>query len=133
MEELKPCPFCGSNIVEAVYEDPDPHGRHFAFVRCENCRADGPYGVGHSKVGAIEDAEGEWNRRDGRTCRNVYEERVHPMVQCNNGFMCSECGETVQDCEHYEVTGAWNYCPGCVARVVGWSGRNPEGKEAGRG
>ena len=53
-----------------------------------------------------------------RTCRNVYEERVHPMDQCDNGFMCSECGNVVQDYEHYAITGVFNYCPNCGAKVV---------------
>lgn len=133
MEELKPCPFCGSEIVESVYEGLDPHGTHFAFVYCGHCKAYGPYGTGSSMAAAIEDAKGKWNGRDGRTCRNVYEERVHPMDQCDNGFMCSECGEAVQDCEHYAVTGTWNYCPACGARVVGGSGRDPKGEEGCRG
>lgn len=53
-----------------------------------------------------------------RTCRNVYEERVHPGFQCDNGFMCSACGSTVEDYEHYAITGTFNYCPACGARVM---------------
>lgn len=51
------------------------------------------------------------------TCRNVYpnDEDHH----CDNGFRCSVCGDTVEDCENYRVSGTWNYCPKCRAKVVG--------------
>lgn len=38
---------------------------------------------------------------------------------CDNGFRCSVCGDTVEDCENYRVSGTWNYCPKCRAKVVG--------------
>ena len=53
-----------------------------------------------------------------RTCRNVYKETRHEMYQCDNGFECSECGDVVEDFEHYKVTGTFNFCPNCGARVV---------------
>ena len=53
-----------------------------------------------------------------RTCRNVYESKVDQMLQCNNGFMCSECGEKVEDEEHCHVKGTWNFCPKCGARII---------------
>ena len=46
------------------------------------------------------------------TCRNVYD----PMW-CRNGFKCSVCGDTVEDCEGYEVSGTFNFCPKCGRKV----------------
>ena len=108
-EGLKPCPLCGSRNVEVSSDPCDPRD---SVVRCVDCGAAGPVCF------HVERAVGLWNRREERTCRNVYEERVHPMDQCDNGFMCSECGNVVQDYEHYAITGVFNYCPNCGAKVV---------------
>lgn len=51
------------------------------------------------------------------TCRNVYPNNEDH--HCDNGFRCSACGDTVEDCENYRVSGTWNYCPKCRAKVVG--------------
>lgn len=51
------------------------------------------------------------------TCRNVYPNNEDH--HCDNGFRCSVCGDTVEDCENYRVSGTWNYCPKCRAKVVG--------------
>lgn len=53
---------------------------------------------------------------DRPTCRNVYDETE--MGACENGFECSECGNRVEDFEHYCITGTFNYCPECGAEVV---------------
>lgn len=53
----------------------------------------------------------------GGTCRNVYPNNEDH--HCDNGFRCSACGDTVEDCENYRVSGTWNYCPKCGAKVVG--------------
>lgn len=50
-------------------------------------------------------------------CRNVYPNNEDH--HCDNGFRCSACGDTVEDCENYRVSGTWNYCPKCRAKVVG--------------
>lgn len=54
---------------------------------------------------------------EGGTCRNVYPNNEDH--HCDNGFRCSVCGDTVEDCENYRVSGTWNYCPKCRAKVVG--------------
>lgn len=51
------------------------------------------------------------------TCRNVYPNNEDH--HCDNGFRCSACSDTVEDCENYRVSGTWNYCPKCRAKVVG--------------
>ncbi len=52
---------------------------------------------------------------DEPTCENVY-----PNIpgNCDNGFECSVCGVTVEDCEGYYVYGTWNYYPKCRRKVV---------------
>lgn len=42
MEELKPCPFCGSDDLEYNFGTPDREGRPTAIV-CAECSAVGPY------------------------------------------------------------------------------------------
>lgn len=49
-------------------------------------------------------------------CENVYDE--NECGACRNGFKCSVCGVTVEDCEGYYVNGTWNYCPKCRRKVV---------------
>lgn len=53
---------------------------------------------------------------DEQTCENVYDE--NECGACSNGFKCSVCGVTVEDCEGYRVNGTWNFCPGCGRKVV---------------
>lgn len=53
---------------------------------------------------------------DRPTCRNVYDETECGC--CENGFECSECGNRVEDIEHYRITGTFNYCPKCGREVV---------------
>lgn len=54
---------------------------------------------------------------DRKTCRNVYVETV-TVRACENGFMCSECGNVIEDCEGYYVNGTFNYCSKCGAEVI---------------
>lgn len=49
-------------------------------------------------------------------CENVYDE--NECGACRNGFKCSVCGVTVEDCEGYYVHGTWNFCPKCRRKVV---------------
>lgn len=57
------------------------------------------------------------NLIDHGVCYNVYDESA--CGSCDNGFKCSVCGCTVEDEEHYHVSGTWNWCPQCGKRV--WS------------
>lgn len=57
---------------------------------------------------------------DRGVCYNVYNENAQDS--CDNGFKCSVCGCTVEDEEHYHVSGTWNFCPKCGKRV--WTIKN---------
>lgn len=57
------------------------------------------------------------NLIDRPTCRNIYAE-TEEVGGCENGFKCSECGNMVEDCEGYRVSGEFNYCSKCGAVVV---------------
>lgn len=52
---------------------------------------------------------------DHGICYNIYNENAQDA--CDNGFKCSVCGCTVEDEEHYHVSGVWNFCPQCGRRV----------------
>ena len=54
---------------------------------------------------------------DRPTCRNIYAE-TEGMGGCENGFKCSECGNTVEDYEGYRISGEFNYCSKCGAGLV---------------
>ena len=49
---------------------------------------------------------------DRPTCKNIYAETV-TVRACENGFMCSKCGNVIEDCEGYYVNGTFNYCSKC--------------------
>lgn len=54
---------------------------------------------------------------DRPTCRNIYIE-TEGISGCENGFKCSECGNTVEDYEGFRISGEFNYCSKCGASVV---------------
>lgn len=66
----------------------------------------------------------KWFARSGSECVEV--SRLHldtyEKDSCDNGFKCSVCGCTVEDEEHYHVSGTWNFCPKCGKRV--WTIKN---------
>lgn len=102
MEELKPCPFCGSEAE--THETTDGW-----IVSCSSDQnvLDGfthrAHGYGSTEAEAI----AEWNKRAERTCRNVDE-------YADVGFfICGACGFGSNG---IELTP--NYCPNCGARVI---------------
>jgi Lar family restriction alleviation protein len=54
-EELKPCPFCGSNDLDLCYV-PKSH-----WVSCNVCNAEGPNG----NYSTVKKAIAAWNKRIG--------------------------------------------------------------------
>ena len=72
MEELKPCPFCGSNDV--TVNDAYMH----SYAQCRVCRAEGGFRYSHDEAAAA------WNRRTNAkelvAMINVSDEQVRRMV-----------------------------------------------------
>jgi Lar family restriction alleviation protein len=63
MAELKPCPFCGWQVIDVCNEGQlfgkSAYARNYVFVRCRKCYArTGVYGTKPKAVA-------EWNRRAG--------------------------------------------------------------------
>ena len=94
MEELKPCPFCGSNnqTIKNVWQT-------WRFVACE-CKAGGV--PARDDAGAIKN----WNTRAERTCTLITEDGN------NTWHLCTAC-----DADFY-MGHKPTYCPNCGAKVV---------------
>lgn len=72
MEELKPCPFCGSSNVTLYEMNPN------SYARCRDCGAEGSLCGSHDKAAAA------WNRRTNAkelvVRINISDEQVRRMV-----------------------------------------------------
>ena len=140
MEELKPCPLCGSTDIVCFAEecgdgyDNVPTFR--AVVGCRGCHEEGCdpsyddepcfgieayYRADHPLIRDEEDPEDcervlerhmaeRWNRREGRTCRIV---SAKEAGRTGYAPACSSCGW------QSAVWHQYSYCPHCGARVVG--------------
>ena len=113
MNELKPCPFCGSkaSIIE-VAERPDKFVEE-AFIQCEECG----FSI-HHKWLSVEILIEYWNKRAERTCTvegydTGYEWDIDDTYyQVDDPKFTLSCG--------HEAYGSVepNFCPVCGARVV---------------
>ena len=57
MDDLKPCPFCGS-------DDLFPYdGEHYSSIICIDCRAEGPRVIIDSENDSCKRAKELWNKR----------------------------------------------------------------------
>lgn len=101
MQELKPCPCCGSSNGLYVLQD-EKYGEWSVF--CDICKTS-LHNENHCDT--RDDAISAWNRRAERTCRNL-----NPP-SCRD-FECSECGESSEFTPGFMP----NYCPNCGARVI---------------
>lgn len=106
MQELKPCPCCGSSNGLYVLQE-DEYGEWSVF--CDMCKTS-LHNENHCET--RDDAISAWNRRAERTCRMEYNEEwsgdeLYP-TECYN---CSECG-------HMTYDGVPTFCPNCGAKVV---------------
>lgn len=95
MQELKPCPCCGSSNGLYVLQE-DEYGEWSVF--CDMCKTS-LHNENHCDT--REEAISAWNRRDERTCRQIVDGET---------ASCSECGE--------RMTSFSLHCPSCGARVV---------------
>lgn len=99
---------------QATYHyDVEPYWDMF---RCKEIEF-APEWDGHTPAQAIERIGKLADLIDRPTCRSIYIE-TEGMGGCENGFKCSECGNTVEDYEGYRISGEFNYCSKCGAVVV---------------
>lgn len=120
-DELKPCPFCGSESAPHVTDCIETMVCHniaecddetLFWVTCSVLR--GGCGAEAGYVRTKSEAVAAWNARAERTCRNT-----DTVPDDGSGFYpsphlrCSECGAS------YALTGYAYYCPNCGAKVAG--------------
>lgn len=139
MSDLKPCPFCGGEVMEALskrWTNCLGDVSWSAYVRCDSCE----YDIETDRCGykteeeAIKGAIEAWNTRaesvfvTGTTVATDREPVVYaPMRTCELTFKRG----AMYDVAHYSCCGyefpesvseesvAENYCPNCGAKVVG--------------
>ena len=108
MNELKPCPFCGSKKLEV-------HSERTVFIMCSSCETRGDY------YDTEAEAIAAWNTRAERTCSNLVIEinRHTPVEFRTDNFLCSACREHFfADNERVNYPIDWAYCPNCGRKVV---------------
>ncbi len=109
MSELKPCPFCGSEVELQ-------HVGHIGWViDCPTCERHHMVADKATKYIGKDGLVEWWNTRHERTCENVYGGRE---------FECSECGMQWHLLDRTDATEEWahvrtpGFCPSCGAKVV---------------
>ena len=106
MQELKPCPCCGSSNGLYVLQE-DEYGEWSVF--CDMCKTS-LHNENHCDT--REEAISAWNRRSERTCRMEYNEQwSHDEYYPTECYNCSECG-------HMTYDGVPTFCPNCGAKVT---------------
>lgn len=108
MNELKPCPFCGSDDLvmssREAYAFMAGKRMEFYRVKCDTCGA-----MVDNDFKRPEDAIKAWNRRAGEV------EKVGEWTEIADGvFECSAC-----ECCDYNAS---PYCPDCGAKMEGEDG-----------
>ena len=93
MYELKSCPFCKGENINAVDCGTGVFSAN-SYVECKDCHAV-IFGETYEKAIAA------WNQRAERTCTRGEE-----------FWECSECGL-------HGLHSDWRYCPNCGVKVVG--------------
>lgn len=138
-DELKPCPFCGSESAPHVTDCIETMVCHniaecedetLFWVTCSVLR--GGCGAEAGYVRSKADAIAAWNARaavtdeqfamavhDGRAWQVVRE--CHDAGTSSNFFRCSSCGCEIMRCvDRWKplYMGEVNFCPNCGAKVV---------------
>lgn len=108
---MQPCPFCGSEDVEAKHDLHVVDGEEYASVYCHGCHAvvQG-IGFGPTPEQAVFDAKCKWNQRalPEALMRRAADKDFDTAV-----YECTNCGCQV------EWHPAWQHCPVCGAIVNG--------------
>lgn len=69
IDDLKPCPFCGSAVLKMYKTRTAGHrgnGAHSVYIKCQKCHARGPkvaIGIGDDPEKELTAAAGAWNNR----------------------------------------------------------------------
>lgn len=120
MQELKPCPCCGSSNGLYVLQE-DEYGEWSVF--CDMCKTS-LHNENHCET--RDDAVSAWNRRAECTCRVEEDTKRASQTQLVVTKSCSECGHCFGAETHYERMFEGmvlneielpRYCPNCGARV----------------
>src|SRR5574344_965151 len=107
-EELKPCPFCGSEARFVKVSDTMGSMKLTAWkVQCSKCWCSPYPNNAHGDKNVVAQ---QWNTRAERTCHVV---RI-PMPSYPNMGECSECGWSSDNWTNERFA----HCPGCGAKVV---------------
>ena len=89
MEELKPCPFCGSKSVTVCELYPS------SYARCRACGAEGSLCSSHDEAAAV------WNRRtypkELVVRINISDEQVRRMVDEAVSAAIDDCMEQIRE------------------------------------
>ena len=88
MEELKPCPFCGSDDV--VVEETDTSG----YVRCRGCGAEGGLRYSHDEAAAAWNSRADAKKLVARL--SVSDEQVRRMVDDAVSVAIDDCMEQIR-------------------------------------
>ena len=113
MSDLKPCPFCGSEVNFWTRKAPEVEEYQALIIDCKVCPAnmeEWVYKYDKNFTDNFEKKKAEmfkaWNRRIERTAKvlNITHVRGYPPEG-----ECSNCG--------FDVVDDGEYCPGCGARL----------------
>lgn len=89
MEELKPCPFCGSSNVVLYEMNPN------SYARCRGCGAEGSLRSSHDEAAAAWDSRTDAKELVVRL--NVSDEQVRRMVDKAVSAAIDDCMERIRE------------------------------------
>lgn len=141
MSELKPCPFCGSEVSVVILDDEgnikdkeyerDPYSGLCYAVAHDDPNGTCPIATYDEPLPLLYDSRDDvahvWNSRAERTCRVEEDTKRASQTQLVVTKSCSECGHCFGAETHYERMFEGmvlneielpRYCPNCGAKVV---------------
>ena len=101
-DELKPCPFCGSENIH-LYNSHAAKYRQYT-VKCKKCGA-------RMMKSTIAESILAWNKRDVKVAKVRNQSEVRVSISSDFGYS-GHCG----NCDYF-VYDAYDYCPCCGYRL----------------